>query len=871
MGEAQGERNAVGTCVLIAALLGCGAPAQSTVDAGRVGASDAGNLDGGNLGPDAGTLDGQGVFPPDANVDGDATVSNDALVWAERLNEPAFHSYFYAPKIVEEVAAQGVHTFHIDTAFFGDPSLSRGACSNAIYEDGSPAGDGAVGPGRWSFETLLCRIRTVQQADPQARFVIRAAVGSPRWWNRLVPGDLERYADGCEFIGTSRNAQGRCVDSLGRAASFDDPAALHLTHVHLESEVLWEHIELGMRRMRATLEAEGLLDAVEAFILTGLSSQEWLLFDAGFTFANSVRPMSYGELHARSYHGWHAQAYGVGATVPDESHFDQLYHPSVASSAFVVLPRDLNIVRYQTYRSQLVASAIVRAASLVKRVFDGAPVGAIYGYMNEMGGNPGHAHNGLGTILRSSSVDFINPMPSYHDRAYLGADFARHPVTSVAVNGKFSFTDYDHGTSASMSNYLWLCEQYRQAALNSSDAGRAAELNEVWRTQCDSGDPQSQFLNAMSGLGFRMSAAGDELFPPTLPEDISNLRRFLGYSIFRDVRFSYLSLHNTTEGGNENSYLSHPELLAEVERLRRWKSASHSHSRDSIAEILVVSDEASTSYLRPGPVIVENYADRRDDRAGLGSHSLATPRISLARMGAPYDHVLLSDLDALDVSRYKLIIFLNLWSASAAQRELISSRLKNENRTLVFHHAAGMFQNDTQSLSFASELVGINLVDLGGTQAPEIRVADSSPVFQGAHSLTPRFVDGCCDNIVAADPAASTLGVNSGGYTTLAMRNFDRWHSVWAATLHLTPAMWRDLARYAGVHVYADHDETLYVNRSFLTLVPTSSGTRNLRFSQPVNVRDFLSDESLANRVMHVPLEVQQGEVRILRYELTEP
>lgn len=810
------------------------------------GAAGAGGLGGEAGGGGVGGVGGTGGA--DGGVDGGGPRDGGADAGLPWLATPGFHSYAYSATTVREVGDAGIVTFNVDTNVFGDES---GFSTASGLPDGG-----------WDYAPLLSTIALIRQAQPQARFILRVAAGAPTWWMDQHPAELEAHADGCTYFGSARSDAGACVGPSG--ALDQEPAFAR--HVSLASDLVAARWRDGLVRLKAALDGAGVTPRVDAVTLTGQSSQEWVSFDAHFFTTPSVRPLAYGAAHVAGYRAWLVQRFGAtvaGLTMPTEAEFAAANFAN--PSAFLDLGQSWGVAAYALYRSELAAQTIGRLATEVKAVFGPIKVGAIYGYSNEFGGAPGFGHNGLGSLLAAPAVDFINPMSSYQDRVVGGADYERQPLTSVGLHGKLVLNDLDKGTHVSKQNYDWLCEQYRL----SSDP----VLQNVWRLNCQSGDPASQYEYALAGMGFEVDAQGHLTHEPNAFETVSALRRWLGYTLHRDLRFSYLSLHNTTAPpGQERSYLSDPALLdTVVPQLNAVTARSVGRSKASVAQVLVISDEDSSAFARHWPV-QPNFVEPMRDVGGLEHHALSTPRYALARLGAPYDHVLLSDLPRLDTTPYKLVLVLNAWHVTSAMRAVIAQKLKTGSKVVVWNYAAGLFQDGVKALQSASNLVEIDLANLPLVRAPSVSVVpDPVGVFTQSHLAQPPFVADCCDFLYAADGRAHVLGYHVGTqYVSLALRDLGSWKSVWTATAALPPAALRELARYAGVHLYSDTDEPLYVNASYATLVVKHAGAvgqRTLRFPRPVDLYEAVGETPLAQRVTTYGFGVSDGSVVLLRYQ----
>jgi hypothetical protein len=110
------------------------------------------------------------------------------------------------------------------------------------------------------------------------------------------------------------------------------------------------------------------------------------------------------------------------------------------------------------------------------------------------------------------------------------------------------------------------------------------------------------------------------------------------------------------------------------------------------------------------------------------------------------------------------------------------------------------------------------------------------------------------------------LGTNA-GRTVLAQKNTDGWTSIYSITASLPPDFYRALARRAGVHIYSETNDTLYVNKSYLTINADGAGTRTLRLPTHTDIYDAIDEKLLERNVREFELSLRDKETRILRLD----
>jgi hypothetical protein len=96
----------------------------------------------------------------------------------------------------------------------------------------------------------------------------------------------------------------------------------------------------------------------------------------------------------------------------------------------------------------------------------------------------------------------------------------------------------------------------------------------------------------------------------------------------------------------------------------------------------------------------------------------------------------------------------------------------------------------------------------------------------------------------ADDPEACVFGrLRDGGEPAFALRHHDGWRSVYLAMLNFGPQLLRNLASFAGAHVWCESDDVVYANRSLVCLHTASAGEKVIRLPQPAVVTDLWTGE----------------------------
>jgi hypothetical protein len=302
-------------------------------------------------------------------------------------------------------------------------------------------------------------------------------------------------------------------------------------------------------------------------------------------------------------------------------------------------------------------------------------------------------------------------------------------------------------------------------------------------------------------------------------------------------------------------YYDDPEIMAGVKQLGAIRSKALATERDSVAEVLVLVDERSPHYVR-----FRNPAHL----PGSFLRDLLSAQVAELGFVAPFDSALLSDLDTLDVGRYKLVLVLNAFYLDTAQRQLIQSKLKTNQRTIVWLYAPGYFDEHDSGLERVRDITGIEIApDSAGAATTIDWRGGSTPI-----APTPRLA---ADPLVVTDQQTVVLAVRSDDpqRVVAAQRSFGDWTSVYSATAPIPAAVLKRIADSAGVHLY-DPDPThlVFANRHYLTVCAHDEAT-TARLSLPhaVNVVDLFSRETVGTQTREFSVPLRPKEVRMFKLE----
>lgn len=303
------------------------------------------------------------------------------------------------------------------------------------------------------------------------------------------------------------------------------------------------------------------------------------------------------------------------------------------------------------------------------------------------------------------------------------------------------------------------------------------------------------------------------------------------------------------DDGAEGTYAS-PGSMADIERMREIGDFSVSVDRSSVADVALLVDEVSPRY----QVLWESPLN--DALAGLRFHGLA-------RAGVAFDSFLLSDAERL-AGKYKLYVVANAYALSAERRQMLKRALCRGGAVVLWLYAPGLIDGRIDPAR-VRDLTGMTVHYEPKPTKIEIEATTTE------QAITKRLagdVVGTSPGDVPAfwveDPQAIALGRLRGTHRVgLAMRRFEDWTSVYLAAPSPTPDLFREIARFAGAHIWHEEHDALYVDRSFLALHAQEAGVKRITLPRTTDVVDLFTGETIARGAQEFTIDAPAGVTRI--------
>lgn len=270
-----------------------------------------------------------------------------------------------------------------------------------------------------------------------------------------------------------------------------------------------------------------------------------------------------------------------------------------------------------------------------------------------------------------------------------------------------------------------------------------------------------------------------------------------------------------------------PQLEASIRSAVAIVGRAGDFSRESVAEIALVVDEESMPSVTMDPARLVQLINQQC--------------LELSRCGAPFDIVLLRDLERLGPR--KLLLFPNLFVVDEKKRRALHDRIRAGETTAIFVFAPGMIDDATIDIRNVEKTVGMRL---DFPEAPRfLRAAadiDGRSVVFGTHFWWGRAPIVADEN---AEPIARSL---EDGAVMAAQKSVDGMRIVYSAAPALPGALLRKIAKDAGCRLMSTTDDAVYADNRFFALHARAAGKKRIRLADDAILFDLLNNVEIASR-----------------------
>jgi hypothetical protein len=329
-------------------------------------------------------------------------------------------------------------------------------------------------------------------------------------------------------------------------------------------------------------------------------------------------------------------------------------------------------------------------------------------------------------------------------------------------------------------------------------------------------------------------------------DTINTIKKIFAMSIVKNQALHWFDLHP--------GEFAAPGIMKAIDLTSKIASQSVNYP-DTKGEIAIITSERGLAYCSPE---AKQYSRKCIMHQWNGM---------FYRIGAPCDFYLLEDILRKDFPKYKMYVFLNAW---VWDDQLLAAvkKLKKNNSVFVWFHAPGIIINNKMNAENIQRLTGIKVKSIN-TLISKVKYSKNPKIpFLKNLRDTFSYIPHLKQLFAASDPECINFGkLGTGTYPAGAFKDCGNWKSIFLSEPVMTPEIMRNIAEYAGCHIYSRSDNTLlYVGSNILGIHSASTGKKSIYFTFPCKLKDFSSQKNVNDKPLtKIEFDMEFGETKLFQ------
>lgn len=652
--------------------------------------------------------------------------------------------------------------------------------------------------GSISLDTALLQLNGVLDVLPDAGIMLRLHVNAPRWWQARHPEESIVYGN-TEATGRGVYEQTWMHGDVSNVSRFS-----------LASKKWRDSASDAVQRFCAELA-----DTPEGNALIGIQVAsgvygEWHYFGFLDNDPDLSEPMT------RYFRDWLTKKYKSDEALREawgrnDVSLASAEVPGTEARNFTTFgvfrdpQTERNVIDYFEAQHTVVAEDILHFCKLVKESWPRPIItGSFYGYFYSLfTREAAGGHLAIDTVLKSPYIDFLaGPQAYYPDNELTGDPYhSRGLLESVRLNGK-----------------LWLEEMdQRPPLVNEADSNYHAALKESIALI-----RRNMMFTATKGMGMWFYDFG---LPASAQRPSTGRNRIV------------------------TGFWNQPDILADIRKVKAVFDKNLEREYTSEADVLMIYDTRSYFSLVS-----------QTKKTNITNILVNWTATNTMKAGVVFDAVYLGDLDKVDLSRYKVVIFNNTFVLNPSERQFITDNVMQDGREVIWFYAPGYSDGEKLDAGLMSELIGINLVEADSLTLPVIKMAAPSaePFVYDIRNAPAPVPNGILTDYHFADydspyrplfevddDDAVSLGVyNSSNRPAIARKKLPSSTSWYVGLPAYEPELMETLLHQTNAHIFSTDEVIVYSGSGLLSVHTKNSGIKNITLSNGTSVQLDMDENS---------------------------
>ena len=262
-------------------------------------------------------------------------------------------------------------------------------------------------------------------------------------------------------------------------------------------------------------------------------------------------------------------------------------------------------------------------------------------------------------------------------------------------------------------------------------------------------------------------------------------------------------------------------------------------------------------------------------------------KMGLARCGVPFRIYLFEDLALKDFPNHRVFYFPNLFRVDDERLALLKEKVFGDGKVVVWGPGSGISDGEQIGTASAARLTGFEFEMLPVNSQRRVLITnyehpityglEADTIIGGSLSYGPVLFpkDGAELGMAWTKWQCNQMGLAlkefgrgaSGGYRGREPLGKGDYAAIFSTAVPLAANLWRNIARYAGAHVYCEANEVVMADSSVVALHSVKSGPKRLALPGRFRVYDLISGNEYARDILEITFDLRTPETRVFLLE----
>jgi hypothetical protein len=262
-------------------------------------------------------------------------------------------------------------------------------------------------------------------------------------------------------------------------------------------------------------------------------------------------------------------------------------------------------------------------------------------------------------------------------------------------------------------------------------------------------------------------------------------------------------------------------------------------------------------------------------------------KMGIARCGVPHNIYLFDDLALDNFPKHRVYYFPNLFRVDDKRLKILKKKVFRDGAVVVWGPGSGISDGVTIGTASASKLTGFEFEMLPVNAQRRILISDfTHPVTRGLSAdmviggplpYGPVLMPIKCKELGLAWAKGGNnhigLGLKefgkgaAGSSEGIAQRGEGDYAAIFATAANLPADLWRNIARYAGAHVYCESNDVFLADNSVVALHSLKAERKRILLPGKYKVKDLITGKQYSGGTKEIVFDLKPPETRVFLLE----